>query len=87
MLQRRDLLIQQVVGLVYQTYNGVGHDRRITMLQPGSVGLPMLGRIKIPVLVGLAELPADGAYPQSFSVIFEPLTMAVLAQIVLEVQQ
>lgn len=58
LFQSPQLPIKQVVGLVDQADQGVGHNRRVTVLQPGGVGarIRQIGPIR-PIRPSRGEAP------------------------------
>jgi len=87
-LQRGDLLIEQVVGLVDQADHRVGDHRRVDMAQPCGIsrGIGRIGRI-CPIHRLRPVLSPGGPHRLRFAVVLVPQALAALTQEVLVVQQ
>ena len=86
-LQRRDLLVEQVVRLVDKADHSVGDDRRISRTEPARVLFPVIRRISPIGLIGRLSSHPDGAHCARSRVVFAPLAVTALAQKVLVVEQ
>jgi len=57
-LNEGDLLVKQIVGLVNEANHGIGYDYRISMLEPGDVGIHVYAISPVESIITFA-FPSD----------------------------
>ena len=87
LFQGAHLLVEQVVGLVNETDEGVGDHGGVLVRQPRPVESGLIGRSGRVRRIALRQLLANAAHGESFGAVFGPLRVAVLAEVIFVIEQ
>lgn len=85
--ERRDLMIEEEVRLVNQAKDSIGNDFRPRVLKPTSVEFPVDYRIRPIRRISPILVPSHRAHCPGFWILFAPLTMAPLPQVIFKIEK